>query len=144
MAVDWWRTPERRRSSRSLICLASQPAAMSRSDCIRSLPRATAEPSEQYPQRVSARRRVERISGRRAARSGFSDQCGQSAISERRDRTAASRERMVCHLEAKQVTEAAAGRSRSRHWAASPRTAAGRGGGAAGERIFPFSSSTAC
>ncbi|KAL3638841.1 hypothetical protein CASFOL_016748 [Castilleja foliolosa] len=70
---------------------------------IRSLPRLKEEvASPQRLQSVSVRRRVDKISGRRLTRSEFSDQWGDSEISERRDLTAASFKRMTCHLEAKQ------------------------------------------
>lgn len=80
---------------------------------------------------------MESKAGRMGRRRGFSDQWGESEISERRDLSETSLARMTCHLEAKQVTESAEGRSWSRSWVMVWRVSEGDGGGGSvAERIF--------
>lgn len=62
------------------------------------------------------RRRVDSKAGRRGGRRGFSDQWGESEISERSALREASFERMTCHLEAKEVMERVEGRRLLRSW----------------------------
>lgn len=72
---------------------------------------------------------MESRAGRIGNRRGFSDQCGESEISERSECNEASLERMTCHLETNEVTESEADRSSSRRLVIASRFPAGESGG---------------
>lgn len=93
----------------SRICLESQPVAMSRSLCMSSLPPRN-DGSVHWSERVWTRWRVARRFGRSVWRRGFSDQCGESEISEMEDLREASFDRRTCHRPVKDLMEREDGR----------------------------------